>query len=387
MPTNGAGHFGMHILRPSTASGASQTPWHGELGFTHFRQWDTFTNHKTVEPTVKGTYVTTQIDPVMAVAAANNAPVLYTLGSGPEWATGGTVPAGELNPNPYTDLNDLVDYVEWLLNRYPIIEALEMWNEPHDEKYYLGTAANLATLTETVSAAAKAIRPSIKIVTGAPNSRFGFTFFSDYLAALDPATIDAVGYHMYSYSLDPLWPEHVVQQNRLLKAVMRRWGYADKPFWNTEWGYHNFYLNGVVQDGDTELMTDAMGAAYMARMLLMGALCGWERSYYYQMDNDWCTIRLIDVDAKDTVLDAGTAYRYWAGFLAGATLSRFRQVPPLYSVDWSKNGASGRIYWCRDDATQNVDLSGFTSGVDVLGASITLSASYSVTHSPVIVTR
>lgn len=40
-----------------------------------------------------------------------------------------------------------------------------------------------------------------------------------------------------------------------------------------------------------------------------------------------------------------------------------------------------------DDETATVDLSGYSSGVDVLGEPITLSASYEVTMSPVFVTR
>ncbi len=56
-------------------------------------------------------------------------------------------------------------------------------------------------------------------------------------------------------------------------------------------------------------------------------------------------------------------------------------------MDWIKPGSRGRIFWCDDDETQTVDLSGYSSGTDVLGDPITLSASYQVGMSPVFCAR
>jgi hypothetical protein len=81
---------------------------------------------------------------------------------------------------------------------------------------------------------------------------------------------------------------------------------------------------------------------------------------------------------------AGDAYAYMTAQLSGARLRKSRSQGLMF-IDFTKNGQSGRIYWRRDGESGNVDLSGNSSGADVYGAPITLSATYNVTSSPIYV--
>lgn len=387
--TISARSFGLHINK-ATSFSSPQTPWH-DVGQRSVRLWDTSTRWRNLEPT-KGAFEFGLLDEYVSSAVANNCHILLTLGQPPAWATGGEATDETYNANPPDSDTDWTDYIEAVVARMPAGTAYEIWNEPDLTAFYVGTKARLAELHILAHDAIKAIDPTATIVSASVSRDVGY--LHGYLSLVSDHT-DVVGVHGYVY---PVSPSATVQRIKWARAVARRHGLAAAPVWDTEAAWHSFYDEGVLNNGpasssitaydDASCMPQALAAAYVARWLVANEVGGADRSYWYGLDYWWNAVRMVtDLSSPSTLTDAALAHRYWAGFLAGSTISRFRQVPPLYSVDWSKNGASGRIYWCRDDATQNVDLSGFSSGVDVLGAAITLTASYSVTHSPVIVTR
>jgi len=380
---------GIHIGSLTGWLGAT-TPMH-DLGYTALRMWNTGTTWKRLE-TSQDTWAAGAVarlnDNARIISAAGKG-VLFTLGQPPGWASDTTPDAdNSYNPAPPTTDADWVDYLGYVVARLPLGSAYELWNEIDLTSYWDGATARLIELHDLAYDTIKALDPTATFVSASVSSDpNALVAYLDGIAATD-----VVGVHCY---IHPNQPEATIQYLRWVRAVAQRCGFGDKPIWDTEsgWGYYKLNGSNVVSSDserlytDTNCMAQPLACAYVARWLLAHQIGRTDAAYWYGMDFSYSIRFVTDLDNPVTTTDAAAAYRYWVQFLAGATLSRFRQVPPLYSVDWSKNGASGRIYWCRDDVTQNVDLSGFTSGVDVLGASITLSASYSVTHSPVIVTR
>ncbi len=138
---------------------------------------------------------------------------------------------------------------------------------------------------------------------------------------------------------------------------------------------------------DHTLQTTALVHEAYIRLLGSTSIDWQDRSHFYGVDFDNAQITLVETGTPSVLTPAGIAHRTVANLLTGAQLYRFRQRPPLYTVDWTKAGGRGRIFWCDDDETQTVDLSGYSSGTDVLGDPITLSAAYEVGMSPVFCAR
>lgn len=383
--------FGMHFRWAATPHDP-QTPWH-DLGFRSVRLWDTRTAWRLLEPT-KGQWTWTVLDANISLAVQQGCHIIYTLGQPPTWATndvatGHGETADGANASPPTSDDDWVDYIQAIVPRFPTGTAYEVWNEPNLTDYYSGTVERLIELHILAYDTIKAIDPSA-IILNAPPSGTGQFYLKNYLPSVADYT-DVVGYHAYTIQLTP---EDAVQRLRWVRHAAIRAGLGSKPMWNTEHTTHSWpdgsgpATSAVTLSSDESLLPEAQAAAYAARHVLTALIGKVERTYFYGMDHWWSAIRLVtDLEDPTTLTDAATALRHAYTFLDGATISRFRQVPPLYTVDWSKNGESGRILWCDDDETQSVDLTEFTSGTDVLGDAITLSASYEVTHSPVFVTR
>lgn len=372
--------FGIHVNKPSTGSNP-RTPF-PDIGATDYRIWDSGRTWRLLEAT-DGVFGT-RFNEDVAYARAAGCELLYTAGQAPAWATGGEVGGASAgiaynNKNP-DDLDDWVAYLTYLDDTFDF-EAYEIWNEIDNSIFWNGTTEQMQSLHE---AAYDLLKPRGKTIVSANVSDGGVPIGSgansllDYLTPEIIAKSDAIAYHNYVH---PLQPESLIVSLRHTRAIMRRAGAGHLPLWNTEFTWVDG--NGV----DTVPFSESKGAAYISRAMIANVIGGADRCYFYGVDYATSQIRMVDLDTPSTLLEPAIAFRTTAAVLSGAHLSRFRQVPPLYTVDWSKNGVRGRILWCDDDETQSVDLTEFTSGTDVLGDAITLSASYEVTHSPVFVTR
>jgi hypothetical protein len=386
MPAVSARSFGLHISK-ATALSSPQTPWH-DVGQGSTRLWDTGTNWRAIE-TAKGVFDWAKLDANVALSIANNCHILFTLGQAPNWATGNTSSSQygtAYNSIPPTDDQDWVDFIEALVQRLPAGSAYEVWNEPDLTGFYSGSVARLIELHILAYDTIKALDPTAIIVSACPTG--SAAYFYSYLPGVVGKT-DVIGMHTYMY---PRPPEASIQIIKWVRSVARKSGHSG-AIWDTEGTWNTFKLAGVTTGPPVSVtylassplvMPGDLAAAYVARQLLCLFIGGGDRQYFYGLDHGWSALRMVaDLSNPGIQTDAAAARRYVSRLLMGASLSRFRQVPPLYSVDWSGGGTRGRIFWCDDDATQVVDLSVYKRGTDVLGNPIELSVSYEVAHSPV----
>jgi hypothetical protein len=362
--------FGHHLNRLAT------TPFPA-IGAGSYRVWDNGLTWRLLEPT-DGGFTATAMRQAIDGARAAGMDIVYEAGQPPAWATGGVI-GGSLgiayNNLPPTNLSDWVAYLTWVDDNFAC-DAYGVWNEPSYGAMWGGTVEQLRALHVAMYDLLKPRGRTIltaSVADGGVPIGSGANYLLEYLTPEIVAKTDVVSYHNYVY---PLPPEQIIVSLRHVKAVLRRAGAGHLPLWNTEYGWFG--------DGD---FADAKAAAYVARAMPANIIGGADRSHFYGVDFDNAQITLVETGTPSVLTPAGIAHRTVANLLTGAQLYRFRQRPPLYTVDWTKAGGRGRIFWCDDDETQTVDLSGYSSGTDVLGDPITLSAAYEVGMSPVFCAR
>lgn len=365
--------FGLHFNSTVTADPA--------LNLGAMRMWDNGLTWRLIEGT-EDVYNWNGCDNRIALAERYGAEVLMTLGQAPGWASE-TSPAGDnYNPTPPVNDEDWTDYITAMVTRYKgRIHAYEIWNEPNASNFWNGTVGRLIELSSLAYSTIKSIDPDATVVSAAPSSA-GLNYFGQMLAAGAADYADAIGFHFHRH---PLEPEMLLDRVASVKAIMATYG-VTKPIWNTEFGWGEYPVEGGTED--TDPMSEAQAASYIFWSYMVLLAGGIVRNFNYGVGHSWSLLRLVDGDLE-TLNDAGTAFNHVASLLTGGHAGfpvQHGSNGTLFSVDIVTGaGVRGRAYRCSLGETVNVDLSGYSSGVDVLGASITLSGSYAVTDSPIVV--
>lgn len=195
---------------------------------------------------------------------------VYTIFQTPRWISArsglGNNPAGGANEgnDAYgepggcaepTDMTKLGAFITWLMTNYGSrIDYLEVWNEPKyiydggTSSYFSGTPAKLAEIARTIYLAAKAIKPSIKILgpacTGINNNAGGggidntnqFLVASDNNAGTGKLWIDILSVHTYEHSGTNKLSNLLVAKG-YLDTIKAANGISAMPVWSTEFGY------------------------------------------------------------------------------------------------------------------------------------------------------
>lgn len=372
-----ASFFGLHWSKP-LATDAPRTPWR-DFGHRSLRLWDTMTNWRHIEP-VRGTYDWSRTDAYAELGAANGVDILYCLGQAPDWATGGASkgPSANYNILPPANVDDFARFVGRVHERYPDWR-LQLWNEPPG--FFDGTPRQLADL---LRAGRRAAPGAYWVGPGFTRGTSPLAFMDRFLGAIDPDDLDAVGFHPYAF---PEPPERMLALATSVRSLMAAHdGFAEKPLWATEWTWSTYRDNGVLVPADGAVMPHALASAYIARGMILSAVAGLDRTFFYGPDHPWSQLRLIDLADRQTVLPAGSSARHMAGLLAGAELGDLQDqaTPNLYRVTYRKGEARGFIWWTADDTTADVPMDGISRLVDSRGEPLGFGATYRVTHSPVI---
>jgi hypothetical protein len=188
-------------------------------------------------------------DGVVGDAARNGIRVLATVYGSPPWAEP-TPEYPPLGPN----LPRFSDFVRAAVRRYGVdgtfwsahrdlpklpIMTWQLWNEPNfrffwkpapDPRQYL-------ELLRTFHSAVKAADPEARVMLGGlfPTPRDGLsleTFLSALYRAGAARLFDAAAIHPYAAT-----PDDALERVAELRALMRRFGDAEKPIWITEVGW------------------------------------------------------------------------------------------------------------------------------------------------------
>jgi hypothetical protein len=138
--------------------------------------------------------------------------------------------------SPPRDPEDFARFMTALVNRYKhAIHSWELWNEPDNRAYWLGTREQFASLVRSGSRAVRAVDPKATIVLG------GIATETDYLEELfrldriAPA-VDVVNLHSYFETWHPDAIETLPAYVSRAAEVVRDYG-ENEPLWMAETGY------------------------------------------------------------------------------------------------------------------------------------------------------
>lgn len=210
--------------------------------------------------TADGVFIDAGLGEWLTAMKAAGAEVIYTIFGTPTWAS-----ARPAEPDPLygvpgalaepANMAKLSDFVTWLMTTYGNqIDYLEVWNEPKystgGSSYFSGTASKLAEIAKTINQAAKAVKPSVKIMgvgctgmftfDGLPDAGVGHT--NSFLAASDGASgfgknwIDILSVHTYAHDgTNNL--RYVPDTKGFLDTIKTANGISSMPVWSSEYGY------------------------------------------------------------------------------------------------------------------------------------------------------
>jgi hypothetical protein len=203
--------------------------------------------------------------------------VAYT----PAWSTKGN-PADTWRQPP-ADPRQFEAVMEQLSRHYRgRIRSWELWNEPDNPAYWLGTAAEYGTLLVRGAAGVRRGDPSAQVVFGGLAGKVAF--LADVLGRPGvPAAVDVVNVHAYfeTWNSEPI--EQLTGYLDEVAAVVGRIGV--RPIWLAEVGYSDHRQGAVVSPGYRAFFayehTLAFGPVALARTLTLAlasphvALAAW----------------------------------------------------------------------------------------------------------------
>lgn len=158
--------------------------------------------------------------------------VAYT----PRWnATGGSA---DYWKSPPRDLAELEEVMELLATRYrDTISSWEIWNEPDNRDYWVGSAAEYARLLEAGARGVRRGNPSAAVVSGGIAGGTGF--LDEVMTAPAGRLVDVVNAHAYPETWSPhpieALPGYVREVARAAEHHGRR-----RPVWVAEVGYSTY---------------------------------------------------------------------------------------------------------------------------------------------------
>jgi hypothetical protein len=139
---------------------------------------------------------------------------------------------------PPRDASELGELLGLLASRYAgRIRSWEIWNEPDNRDYWLGSAAQYAALVEAGSRAVRAADPSARVVLGGLAGNVDF--LRELFDELDVAPlVDVVNLHAYYETWNPSPVESIGDYVDDVTDIVRRHG-GRQAIWMAEVGYSN----------------------------------------------------------------------------------------------------------------------------------------------------
>jgi hypothetical protein len=232
-------------------------------------------------------YKLTDLDDLVANAAANNMRVMLDITATPKWANGGKAP----NTMPKR-LGDLTAFARMLASRYNghnghgAVSLFSVWNEPNLQLFltpqFVGKKivgpANYAKLYKAAYAGIKAGNPSAKVAIGETSARGRDKPLSGTSASIAPGTFarllgkvpglkfDAWAHHPYptSPNLPPLqkvrYPNVTLSTFPQFESTLKASFHRTVPIWITEYGHET-------KPGEPHGVTPAKQAAWAKQAL------------------------------------------------------------------------------------------------------------------------
>jgi hypothetical protein len=144
---------------------------------------------------------------------------------------------------PPRDPDEFAQLMGLLATRYQgRIHSWELWNEPDNRDYWLGSAEDYSELARGAAEAIRAVDPKIAVVSGglAGHVEFLAELFDGFDAA---SQFDVVNLHAYYETWNPEPLETLSSYVDEVQQIVQRHG-GDEAIWMAEIGYGN-YRNGA----------------------------------------------------------------------------------------------------------------------------------------------
>jgi hypothetical protein len=318
--------FGLHIHR---AFGT--TPW-PPVPFGSWRLWDAKVHWPQVE-TARNEWNWGILDREVELAEKHHVDLLLPFGETPEWAVHNrfhTAIVGDIG-----DLEDWRTFIRTQAERYKgRILYYEIWNEPNlPRNRDIGPPPRMLELAREAYATLKQVDPDIKVISPSPVNPNGLDWMERYFELGGAKYADIIGYHFYVYHR----PESMLNLILPAKEIMRKYGLADKPLWNTESGWIRNPLTDRV-----DLVEQAPGWA--ARAYILNWAAGVDRFYWYAWDDDGHDVIPFTEEDQATITNSARAYGEIQKWLVGARMeSCERQADENWVCKLTRE--SGRSAW------------------------------------------
>lgn len=311
--------WGMHL------QASIDEPW-PLVPFKTQRMWDSWPeiSWKDIN-TADGVYDWTNMDAHVAQSVANGVDLIYTFGYAPTWATGATI------QDCPTDAA-WTNFVTAMVNRYgDRIKYWEIWNEPNEAIFWVGTTAQMVHLAEL---AAPIIRGTAGcfVLSPAPQGSSAYTWIDGFLAAGGGPHFDILSFHSYTFEA----PETLIEDVANMRHVMGVHNLHSVRLWDTEgsWGDDTWPFG----------TSDDLKKAYLGRFKALSISLELDRSVWYAYESfDWG--KLAD-RTTDALYPAGEAYLELYDWLATCNAYPHTVDGTVYKMRISRDGGyEGILVW------------------------------------------
>lgn len=334
--------FGLHV--PQIANGVVPTVSYGSV-----RLWDSGVAWGQVEQR-RGEYWWVGFDRAVQAANAQNAQILYVLGSTPTWAASdrsqGTYPNRGAASSPRY-LSDWRRWVTAVVTRYgPSIDAYQIWNEANLSTFWQGTPRRMARLTLEAEKIIRRLDPTAVVVAASSTVRLRSAFarfFPAYLKELRRVGWPVDAFAIHTYGPSTATPALRAKYVRLARAELRDARAPARPLWDTEVNY------GIKGPGARYPDKDIGGnkaATYVAQTYLDSVRLRIARTYWYS----WSAKTDLLGITMNTGYPGATAFQTTHDWLANAVVDcrsrhvricRINRGGVLSLVAWTSSGDTG----------------------------------------------
>jgi hypothetical protein len=290
------------------------------------------------------------LDRAVQAANAQNAQILYVLGSTPTWAASDRSQGTYPNRGAASSPRYLADWRRWVtavVTRYgPSIDAYQIWNEANLATFWQGTPRRMARLTLEAQKIIRRLDPTAVVVAASSTVRLRSAFarfFPAYLKELRRVgwPVDAFAIHTYGPSTAK--PALRAKYIRLARAELRDAHAPARPLWDTEVNY------GIKGPGARYPDKDIGGdkaAKFVAQTYLDSVRLRIARTYWYS----WSTKTNLLGITMYTGYPGATAFQTTHDWLANAVVDcrskhvricRINRGGELSLVAWTSSGDTG----------------------------------------------
>lgn len=341
-------YFGMHVRWGAT------TPYWPKIRFYSWRVITPETTWYGLQPQ-QNEWQFSALDRAVKRAEEHGIEVVLTLGQTPPWAAARPlekVPNGWGASSEPKNMVDWENYVRTVVTRYKgKIKYYELWNEPRFREVdpyravagFTGTAQQMVEMGEVVKRVLHEVDHGAKLVSPAVDARMiGLKRLKAWLDAGGGKFSDVIAYHIYATP-----PEAIPEIVSAIRNVLKKYGLEHLELWNTESGFLVETPDRLVKPTGgsvfAEVLTQERGAAYMARSLILGAVSGLDRFYWYAWDIPDMAMSTGKGQHISPVGNAFTVVRRW---LSGASIQECRTADnELWVCDMSRGIRKARLVW------------------------------------------